>query len=114
MSRGASRGSKNFNKEAQDASPYAKATQIVLTLRVDAGTDTCAPVRKWGSGCGEQKWKAQPYISPEPNPDASLVSFCASRKKLALARAKRFALLPFCFFTERNGLFSGSKSPKSL
>ena len=62
--------------------------QIVLTPVREADTKPLAPVRNRGSGCSEQKWKAQPYISPEPTPDASLVSFCAGRKKLASADAK--------------------------
>jgi hypothetical protein len=63
--------------------------RIVLTPLIDAGTKSLRSRKETGFGVGEQKWKAQPHISPEPNPDESLPSFCSYRKKVAPARAKR-------------------------
>jgi len=59
-----------------------------LTPKREAGSSSPRLRKKRGLGFGEQEWQAQPNIPPEPNPNASLLPFCASRKEVALIRAK--------------------------
>ena len=74
-----------------------------LTPKREDGNSSPCPRNKRGLGLANRSCKAP----PEPNPNASLVSFCASRKKLASADAKQ-SLCHFCKGKKRHSLAAAS------